>query len=60
MRRYDGNILYIRLDHFLTDWSKPIRSALADGTNWQGVVLDIRQNIGGMTAFCSQGRGAVL
>ena len=54
MRRYDGNILYIRLDHFLTDWSKPIRSALTDGTNWQGVVLDIRQNIGGMTAFAAK------
>lgn len=54
MRRYDGDILYIRLDHFLTDWSKSIRSALTDGTSWQGIVLDIRQNIGGMTAFAAK------
>lgn len=54
MRRYSGNLLYVRLDHFLTDWSKPIRSALTDGTNWQGVILDIRQNVGGMTAFAAK------
>ena len=54
MRRYDGDILYIRLDHFLTDWSKSICSALTDGTSWQGIVLDIRQNIGGMTAFAAK------
>lgn len=54
MRRYDGDILYIRLDHFLADRSKSIRLALTDGTSWQGVVLDIRQNIGGMTAFAAK------
>ena len=54
MRRYDGDILYIRLDHFLADRSKSIRSALTDGTSWQGIVLDIRQNIGGMTAFAAK------
>lgn len=54
MRRYDGDILYIRLDHFLADRSKSIRSALTDGTSWQGIVLDIRQNVGGMTAFAAK------
>lgn len=54
LRHYSGDILYIRLDHFLTDWAQPIREALTAGRRWRGVILDIRENIGGMTVYAAR------
>lgn len=45
-----GNILYIRLEDFLRDRTQQIREKLTK-CRPRGVILDIRENIGGMTKF---------
>lgn len=45
-----GNILYIRLDDFLRDRTQQIREKLGE-CNPSAVILDIRENIGGMTKY---------
>ena len=54
LRRYAEDILYIRLDHFLMDWAQAIREALTEYRHWRGVILDIRENIGGMTLYAAR------
>ena len=50
IRLYDGNILYIKLDDFLYDKAvDEARSALEQAPGVTGVILDLRENIGGMT-----------
>lgn len=49
MRHYDG-ILYVRLNDFLySGAAKEIEAALQD--DLRGVILDLRENVGGMTHF---------
>ena len=45
-----GNILYIRMEDFLRDRTQQIREKLTE-CRPRGVILDIRENIGGMTKF---------
>ena len=45
-----GNVLYIRLDDFLRDRTREIREKL-EACRPGAVILDIRENIGGMTKF---------
>lgn len=50
IRLYDGDILYVRLDDFL--YSKAVdevRSALEQAPGVASLILDLRENIGGMT-----------
>ena len=50
IRLYDGGILYIRLDDFL--YSKAVdelRSAIIQTPGIRGLLLDLRENVGGMT-----------
>ena len=59
MRIYN-NILYIRLDNFLNpDAAQEILAALSPETGnadkkFSGVILDLRNNIGGMTAYAAR------
>ena len=46
------DILYVKMDHFLYDGgAKEIEAALRKRPDLRGVILDVRDNIGGMTAF---------
>lgn len=47
-----GSVLYVRLDDFLRDRSQQIREKLMT-CNPGAVILDIRENIGGMTKYGS-------
>lgn len=50
IRLYDGEILYVKMDDFL--YSKAVdevRAALEQTSGIAGVILDLRENIGGMT-----------
>lgn len=50
IRLYDGGILYIRLDDFLYDKAADeVRSAITQTPGITGLLLDIRENVGGMT-----------
>jgi len=50
IRLYEGNILYVRLDDFQTGGAAAeVREALK--TSPSGVILDLRENIGGMTKY---------
>lgn len=50
IRLYDGNILYVKMDDFLySKAADEVRTALEQPTGIAGVVLDLRDNIGGMT-----------
>lgn len=51
IRLYDGGILYVRLDDFLCGGAaEEIRAAL-EQTPAAGMVMDLRENIGGMTMY---------
>ena len=50
MRIFDRNILYVRLDDFkYRSAATEISTALSNMPNIQGMIIDIRENIGGMT-----------
>ncbi|MGM9602483.1 MAG: S41 family peptidase [Faecousia sp.] len=50
IRLYDGGILYIRLDDFLYSKAvEEVRSAILRTPGIMGLILDLRENIGGMT-----------
>ncbi|MGN1000049.1 MAG: S41 family peptidase [Faecousia sp.] len=50
IRLYDGGILYIRLDDFLLSKAvDEVRSAIIQTPEMMGLILDLRENIGGMT-----------
>lgn len=50
VRLYDGNILYVRMDDFLySKAADEVRAALEQTSGIDGVILDLRENIGGMT-----------
>ena len=51
---YDSNVLYIRMDSFLySGVAEEISSVLSDFHSISGVILDVRKNIGGMTAYAA-------
>lgn len=59
IKTYDRNgkkVLYVRMDHFLYPGAdKEILAALSPkGDSIAGVILDIRKNIGGMTAYAAK------
>lgn len=50
IRLYDGGILYVRMDDFLySKAADEVRAALEQTPGIDGVILDLRENIGGMT-----------
>lgn len=50
IRLYDCNILYVRMDDFLySKAADEVRAALEQNSEIDGVILDLRENIGGMT-----------
>lgn len=50
IRLYDGDILYVRLDDFLySKAADEVRSALEQAPGVAGLILDLRENVGGMT-----------
>ena len=50
IRVYENNILYVRLDDFMYPAAKDeLRAAITQTPDLAGVILDIRENIGGMT-----------
>lgn len=52
LRVYDGNVLYAKMDSFLHDGAAgELAAALRSCRHLRGVILDVRDNIGGMTAF---------
>lgn len=52
IRLYDGGILYIRLDDFLyAQAADEVRQALTRHPGARGLIVDIRENIGGMTLY---------
>lgn len=54
IRKY-GNILYVRLNNFLDSGAaNEIRCVLEGTKRLQGVILDLRENIGGMTEYASR------
>lgn len=54
MRQY-GEILYIRLDNFLDSGAANEMRRVLEGTpSLRGVILDLRENIGGMTEYASR------
>lgn len=55
IRIYEGNILYARMDDFLHPGAAgEIAEALSGMDSPDGVILDIRENIGGMTAYAAR------
>lgn len=51
IRRY-GGILYIKLNDFLyADAHSEVRNALQQASGVRGLILDLRENIGGMTMY---------
>lgn len=54
LRRYDGDILYIKMNDFLyRAAAEEIEGALRACGALKGVVLDLRENTGGMTKFAA-------
>ena len=52
IRLYDGGILYVRLDDFLyAQAADEVRQALTQHPDARGLIVDIRENIGGMTLY---------
>lgn len=52
VRLYDGGVLYVKLDDFLyAGAAEEVRSAICDTLGITGLLLDLRENIGGMTMF---------
>lgn len=52
IRLYDGNILYVRMDDFLySKAADEVRGVLEQTLEIAGVILDLRENIGGMTMY---------
>ena len=52
IRLYDGNILYVRMDDFLySKAADEVRVVLEQTLGVVGVILDLRENIGGMTMY---------
>lgn len=50
IRLYDGNILYVKMDDFLySKAADEVRVVLEQTSEIAGVILDLRDNIGGMT-----------
>ena len=50
IRLYDGQILYVKMDDFLySKAADEVRAALKQTAGITGVILDLRENIGGMT-----------
>lgn len=55
IRLLENNVLYVKLDDFMhAQAAQEIASALAQCADLRGVVLDIRENIGGMTAYAAR------
>lgn len=52
IRLYEGGVLYIRLDDFLyRGAADEVSNALSRHPGLKGVILDVRENVGGMTMF---------
>ncbi len=52
IRLYEGDILYVKLDNFLySGAAKEIEEAVFRQRMIRGVILDLRENIGGMTMY---------
>lgn len=52
IRLYHGDILYIRLDDFMdSNAAEEVRSAILKARRISGMILDLRENIGGMTMY---------
>lgn len=55
IRLYGGNILYIRMDDFLySKAADEVEAAIRRNPTISGVLLDLRENIGGMTRFAAK------
>lgn len=55
IRWMDQRVLYVKLDDFMhAQAAQEIADALAQCGNVRGVVLDIRENVGGMTAYAAR------
>ncbi len=53
-RRYGEHILYIRLDDFLRSHADAVREALLQCPDMRGLILDLRENVGGMTFYAAE------
>jgi len=54
IRIYEGNILYVKLDDCLyRGAADEISTVLRERSDLKGVILDVRNNIGGMTKFAA-------
>ncbi|MBR5231635.1 MAG: hypothetical protein IKW00_05240 [Clostridia bacterium] len=52
IRLYDESILYVRIDDFLyREAADEIRAALQNANGIKGLIVDVRENIGGMTIY---------
>lgn len=52
MRLYENGVLYVKLDSFLySEAAKEIAAALNVSRSLKGVILDLRDNVGGMTLY---------
>ena len=52
IRLYDGGMLFIRLDDFMYEHAADeVRQALTQTPSISGVILDLRENVGGMTMY---------
>lgn len=52
IRLYENGILYVKLDNFLySGAADEVAAALRSAAPLRGVILDLRENIGGMTVF---------
>jgi len=52
IRLYDDGILYVRIDDFLyREAADEIRAALQNTHGIKGIIIDVRENIGGMTVY---------
>lgn len=52
IRLYDGGILYIKLDDFMYNRAvDEIRSAITLAAGINGLIFDLRENVGGMTMY---------
>ena len=61
MRLYDGNILYVKLpDLMYSGAAVELAAAIAQQSELRGVILDLRENEGGMTAHGAKIAGLFL
>ncbi len=52
IRLYDGGLLYVKLNDFLyAGGAEEVRAAICETPGVSGLLLDLRENIGGMTMF---------